>query len=673
MKSLSLQQKFLLIVGGSTAILLVLTAIGVVSFIGNQTRQQVENEVQALVNQEAGAVERFFNGYGGTAKGFLSSPFVQNFFAANHRRGAPESQIEDIGEVYKVFTNISSADENIKSAFFGSAITGEYFFEDGRVGVDETGPDAGDPKKGYFTTERPWFNTAVQTGELYVTPPAVDSQDGSVSAVVQGPVYREGKLIGVGGVDILISTIGEVIDSIQYKGQGTAFLVDSEQKIVYFPSKQAELPLSTELSSFDQRFDHTQGFAELSRKIAQRPYGLQALEWNGQPHVVVFKHATLTSPKMDWTLAVLIPESVISDPIFDAITSAILASAVIIALIMLITWWATKRITSPLLTMRLAMADIASGNGDLTQRLVVQTSDEIGQLAAEFNRFTDRLRSLLQQTSRHTQAVAEASAHLREVSQNSNTEIQQERHLIDNVSSAVTQMAATVVEISNNAAESSKAATDAESRVHEGKAIAGDAMAEIRGLAKSIHDGVELVSGLSEESENIGAVIDVINSIADQTNLLALNAAIEAARAGELGRGFAVVADEVRSLASRTQDSTDDIRKMVERLQSMALRTDSMMQQGRDQSLRVVEKTESVVESLEQINTGISTVQAQSSHIALATEQQTIAAEEIHSSLVTISGLSDKTSQNAEALAVEATQLSGVSSELKELVSQFKI
>ncbi len=673
MKSLSLQNKFMIIVGGSIAIMLFITSIIAVSFIGEKTRDAIELEVMDLVKLEARGVEKFFSTYGGVAKTFLANPFLKDFFAQHTRRGAPESAIPQSREIYQLFKNISNNDDNIKSAFFGSANTGEYFYEAGRVGVDQEGPTAGDPSKGYFATKRPWFNTAVDMGTLYVTPPAVDSQDGTVSAVVQAPVKEGQKLIGVGGVDILISTIGQVIDDIRFHDQGTAFLVDQDNNIVYFPKQAKQLPLSSPIAEFDKVFEESAGFGKLAAQMAKADSGMVELTWQGQDYIAVYKHAKLDVPLMDWTLGILVPVSIISEPISNAITSAVFAAIIIIVLIALITFWASAKVTKPILKMRDAMAEIASGDGDLTKRLDIHREDEIGALAHEFNRFTDKLRDLLKETATHTRAVAEAAAHLSSVSQNTNKEIQQERNQVDNVSSAVTEMAATVEEISKNAAESSRAATEADNQVSGGSQQAREAMHEIHSLADSINEGVEVVTSLGKESENIGAVIDVINSIAEQTNLLALNAAIEAARAGEQGRGFAVVADEVRSLASRTQDSTDDIRRMVEKLQTMAEQTTTVMQQGKNKSQVGVEKTESVVSTLTAISQAISTVQAQSAQIAKSTEQQTDVAENINNSLLAITRLSDKTSQHAEELAVEATQLSGVADELKDLVNQFKI
>ncbi|MCC2617673.1 methyl-accepting chemotaxis protein [Aestuariibacter halophilus] len=670
MQQQSIRRKFIFVVGGTIAILLFIAAAMVVSHTASITEDAVSDEVSSLVQREAIKVEQFFYRYGGMARTFLEAPHFQDFFMRHDQRGQRSAGMDQITET---FERISGADPNIKSAFFASARTGEYFYEAGNVGVDSDGEHAGDPAHGYFADKRPWFQTAIEQPGFYVSPPAVDSQDGTVSAVVQSPIKVNGRLIGVGGVDILISTIGEVLQDIRYRQQGTAFLLDEAQNIVYFPKQEKSLELSQAISTFDKVFDDTEGFSALASAIRTQQGGMLEVQWRGEAYYAVWQHAKLDDPRMDWSLGILIPASLVAEPINTAMATTMLGSLLFIGIITWVTYVAASKITRPLKRLQDALTDIASGDGDLTRRIDIDTNDEVGRLATQFNRFTDKLRVLLQETASNTKAVADAARQLREVSYSTNKEIQQEKTQVETVTAAVTEMATTVMEVSQNAATASRAADEAEQETGTGTALAQQAMDEIGGLAASIQEAVKVVSGLGKESDNIGAVVDVINSIAEQTNLLALNAAIEAARAGEQGRGFAVVADEVRSLASRTQESTDDIRKMVERLQDMAQRTDTVMQAGNAQTEKGVENAQRVVASIERINASIGTVQEQNRSIAVATEQQTVVAESINQSLVAITDLSDVTATHAEELAREADRLSAVANDLQAVVGQFKV
>ena len=671
MQFFSIRRKFIVIVGGAIAIMLGLSAFFVVNQYASITRTSIEHDVSNLVRLEAQRVEQFFGNYGAVANTFLNDPFFQDFFIKHNRRGA--TNIPGMSTITDRFTRISSTDENIKSAFFASAQTGEYFYENGNVGVDTEGANAGDPAYGYFADQRPWFQNAIEQRGFFVSPPAVDSQDNTVSAVVQSPIYQGSRLIGVGGVDILISTIGDVIDKIRFEGQGTAFLLDDEQNIVYFPKQSKTLELSQAISTFDTVFPGSEGFKQLASEIGRKSSGYLEVEWKGESYIAFYQHAKLDDPKMNWSVGILVPSSIIDSPINTALVSSALLSLVIIIVITIVTYVTTTRITAPIKHLKRALTDIASGDGDLTKTIEIHSNDEVGLLADQFNIFTSKLRDLLKETADNTGQVAEAANHLRDVSHNTNEEIQQEKDQVDSVTTAVTEMAATVLEISKNAQMASTAADQAELQAEDGSTQAEKAMEEISGLASSIHEAVDVVTELSKESENIGAVVDVINSIAEQTNLLALNAAIEAARAGEQGRGFAVVADEVRSLASRTQESTDDIRKMVERLQSMAQQTNSVMQEGNEKTEQGVAQAQRVRDSLDSINESIRTVQDQSRSIAVATEEQTVVAENINESLVAITDLSDVTAHHAGELAEEADHLKEVSHQLQNVVGQFKV
>jgi methyl-accepting chemotaxis protein len=213
---------------------------------------------------------------------------------------------------------------------------------------------------------------------------------------------------------------------------------------------------------------------------------------------------------------------------------------------------------------------------------------------------------------------------------------------IDKVATAMNEMSATVQEVARNATEAAEAAHRADSETTNGKNVVAQAIEAIDLLANEVDDAAKVINRLENDSEEIGAILDVIRGIAEQTNLLALNAAIEAARAGEQGRGFAVVADEVWTLAQRTQQSIQEIQNMIERLQAGAQEAVKAMQQGRTRAQAGVEQAAAAGTSLETITAAVGTISDMNAQIATAAEEQSVVAEEINLNITSISDMSDK-------------------------------
>jgi aerotaxis receptor len=244
---------------------------------------------------------------------------------------------------------------------------------------------------------------------------------------------------------------------------------------------------------------------------------------------------------------------------------------------------------------------------------------------------------------------------------------------IDQVATAVNEMSATVQEVAQNAANAAEATSNADNESKQGKAIVHETIKAIENVASGIQSTTNIVQDLKSDSEKIGTVIDVISGIAEQTNLLALNAAIEAARAGEQGRGFAVVADEVRTLANRTQQSTDEIQKMIETLQTASSKAADAMNHSVEETENCVELAAKAGSSLEAIDRAVGEIASMSQQIATAAEEQSAVAEEINRSIISISSVSEKTSRAAQETEQANQELVGMVHGLNSMVKQFDV
>jgi len=356
----------------------------------------------------------------------------------------------------------------------------------------------------------------------------------------------------------------------------------------------------------------------------------------------------------------------------ESIKSNILIGVICIVLGIIVAIFVARAIVKPIKDTVIAMNDVAEGDGDLTRRLDTSGSKEISELADAFNRFAEKVRVLVTDVVGSTTQLATASEEMSAITSDANASITRQRSEIDQVATAMNEMTATVQEVARSADEAANSAKDADSEATQGKAVVNQVKASIVTLAGEVEHAAVVINNLQQDSESIGTVLDVIRGIAEQTNLLALNAAIEAARAGEQGRGFAVVADEVRTLASRTQQSTQEIQEMIEKLQTAALEAVDVMTGGKKQVVESVQYAESASQSLETITAAVEQIHNMNTHIAGAAEEQSSVSEEINKNVVNINTVADQVTHSASQTATAGAELAELATRLQAVVGHFK-
>lgn len=360
----------------------------------------------------------------------------------------------------------------------------------------------------------------------------------------------------------------------------------------------------------------------------------------------------------------------LAQSVFSQSRSWVIGMIVLTALITIgLAVWLTRSIVLPLAQSLKVAQGVASG--DLTGEIHVSGNDEPARLQQALKGMQDNLRDTIRRIAESSNQLASASEELSCVTEDATRGLHQQNQEIEQAATAVNQMTAAVEEVASNAVATSQASRESDRIAQHGREQVHQTVVSIEALATDVTDNVTQVEDLAQKVYGISKVLDVIRSIAEQTNLLALNAAIEAARAGEQGRGFAVVADEVRGLAQRTQQSTDEIQRMISTLQGGARDAVQAMAQSSEHVQASVEQAQRAAAALDGISQRVTQITAMSQQIATAVEEQSAVSEDINRNIVGIRNAGEATVSAGQQSQLSSSDVAALAEDLRQLAREF--
>ncbi|MBV7564559.1 methyl-accepting chemotaxis protein [Pseudomonas sp. LR_1] len=523
-----------------------------------------------------------------------------------------------------------------------------------------------------------WYTCSRERKAACLLEPYADTQEGKRSLMTSMtiPLMDGDKVIATMGVDLELAALQAAASEAQRS------LFDNAGRVLIVSPSGTLAAYSTDDSQIGKNIGETQG-EEGKKILAAAGASAPSILKQGDYIYTVYPVSPIADTKA-WGVSIGLPEEVLlADAVklqglLDQAQTSGTAKAVGVALVacligLILIWLTASGVTRPINQVAHMLEDIASGEGDLTQRLRYNKRDELGELASWFNRFLDKLQptiAQIKQSITEARATADQSSHI--ASQTSDG-MQVQFREVDQVATASNEMSATAQEVASSASNAAEAARGADESAQQSRTIIERSSQDIRTLADEISKAVNEVEALAVNSEQIGSVLEVIRSIAEQTNLLALNAAIEAARAGDSGRGFAVVADEVRNLARRTQDSVEEIRQVIERIQGATRGVVTTMHTSHQHAQANVEQIKNAAQTLGRISDAVSVISDMNLQIASAAEEQSAVAEEVNRNVAAIRTVTETLTEQATESAKVSSQLNSLANQQMKLMDQFKV
>lgn len=515
-------------------------------------------------------------------------------------------------------------------------------------------------KVGYDPRVRGWYKQTLAEKRAVVTKPYLSATTQSLVVTLTEPVIENGSIIGVVASDLSLDKLIQDVLSIDVQGNGSALLIDRKGVIIAHENKGFVLKQLNEIVP-ELRVSDLNNAADRSTVIYAKRDGLE--------RVIMAEPVDNT----DWLLVIEMDKDVLEQPLLDMLFNQVVIGLIILIVMALATSWFIARQLTELGRVSEALADIAEGEGDLTQRLQVSSQDEVGQLADKFNIFMDRLHEMMKNVTQVSTVMTQSAGNVNMSALKRSESVIRQQDEITMVATAITEMAAATSEIASNAENTARSASRSVELSEQGAQQMTKSQSSIHDLATELTSTVATITELEEHGQQIASILATIREIAEQTNLLALNAAIEAARAGEQGRGFAVVADEVRILSQRTYASTEEIEEKIKRLQDATSSAVKMMTKSHDMANSSVHDVDMAGESLVQIREAIQIINDMGTQIASAAEEQSLVTVEINGNTESVRTVSDEIALDTKEAVSQAEQLSNLANRLKDELSRFKL
>ncbi|OAN13162.1 chemotaxis protein [Photobacterium jeanii] len=516
-------------------------------------------------------------------------------------------------------------------------------------------------KAGYDPRSRGWYKEAFSARQPITTKPYVSHTMQTLVVTLANPVFENGQIVGVAASNLAIGELVKDVLNISVPGDGYAMLLDlRDQIVVAHPNEEMQLKPLTDIGA-DFSAD------SLNREIARDHFFFTQI--NGVEKAVVVTPV----PNTSWAITLVMDQQTLEAPLRDLLFNQVMIGLVIMLLVSVFVAWLLTHQLRELNTVSDALADIATGEGDLTVRIDVKTDDDIGKLASNFNQFVSRQHDMAAKLRDITEQLNHAAAQTASSAAERSDSIRHQQDEITMVATAVAEMASATQEIANNAENTAKSAEQAVGLSQTGHSQMQQSQSSIGNLANEVNSAVNIIEHLNEHAMKISSILATIRDIAEQTNLLALNAAIEAARAGEQGRGFAVVADEVRVLSQRTHTSTEEIQGMIETLQSTTKQAVDVMSDSHQLAETSVQDVDQAGTCIEDIAGQISVINDMSTQIASAAEEQSSVTAEISRNTEGVQEVANKMASDAIAAARQAEDLKVLADQLEAEVRRYKL